>query len=152
MTATRIGKFAHYRQLLDRIDQAYSAGFFLECVWISYAFLEGRIDSVVSKEGISFNKKRPMFGDKMQAVIAHHPTSPLLGQAIDLVELGRVVAWKDRRNRLMHELADDLRPWADLNAEIKDLAKEGRDLSRAFAASVRRYKRRWQKAHENPGT
>ena len=141
----RFGKNEHFRQLIKRIDDAKLQGFYLECLWLEYAFLEGRLDSVISKAGIVIKNPKAMFGTKIQAIKDGCTSDSLLSNCIGMNELEKLTEWKDKRNALMHKLADDLRPWSELNAEIEILAEEGSVIARSFAASIRRYKKQWKK-------
>jgi hypothetical protein len=135
-----------YEELLTREAESRKAAFNLESAWISYAVLEDRLNSLLRLTGgiPTDRKKKPirMLGKKLKAAIDRLGSDAELrkatGKGSDLNAIG---SWKDRRDSLMHSMANDGRSWADLAAEASALSSDGRDVVRAASSAVMRLKK-----------
>ena len=50
-------KRRYYEMLIDRLDKAITAEFYLEATWISYGILEDRIESVLDLCGVTYGSR-----------------------------------------------------------------------------------------------
>jgi len=82
-----------------------------------------------------------MLGDKVKELESRRSENALLSSFISLDMLSRLKIWKDERNSLMHQLADNALPWDELNKEIENVAVSGWVLAREFATKARSLKR-----------
>ncbi len=128
------------------MDQALNDGFFLEASWIAYAIIEDRILSALAKTGgVPMRNGQPlrMLGPKLDALVGRQPNDSALtaamlnGQVLDTVR-----AWKDKRNPLMHSLAEECKPFVEHNADARIVAAEGSRAARDLCAAVIRLSRR----------
>lgn len=124
-----INKRLHFKDLIDKMNFAYDNEFYFETVWLAYSLIEGRVDSALNKSG-GYTGRR-LFGDKLEALIGRVPVDLNLKRmpGYDNV-LSDVRAWKDKRNNLMHSLADSIITGEALESECLSVAQNGKDLAR----------------------
>lgn len=103
----KISKSKSYQQLLQRLEEAIEAVFFLEASWIAYAVIEDRVCSALLKTGglpqDKNGKSLQMLGSKLEVLAKRMGDDPILRSCLEKDEiLKRVVYWKNKRNPLMH--------------------------------------------------
>ena len=124
-------KYRNYKEQFDRLNKALKNEFYLEAIFIEYAILEDRTESVLHHAGLwdayMKGKKMANIGTKLtfiknKAALKSSSLHPYFND--DLVE--KLRAWKDKRNPLIHDLLNQKLGDSDL----KDLAMEGSRLVR----------------------
>ena len=122
-------KYRNYKEQFERLNKALKNEFYLEAIFIEYAILEDRTESVLRHAGLwekyMDKRKMPNIGTKLTFIKNHakNKTSSFRPYfSDDLIEQLR--AWKDRRNPLIHDLLNQRLGDDDL----KDLAQEGNQL------------------------
>lgn len=131
-----MSKFALYRQMIARLDDAVVGGHFFEASWYAYAVLEDRLISLLSSSGGGRNLR--MMGPKLAELKGRAASDAALAANF---EYARLNAWKDARNDLMHAMAEGAMPMSDIDLRAEALAKEGAALVRIYGAAARRQKR-----------
>lgn len=131
-----MGKFALYRQMIARLDEAIVGGHFFEASWYAYALLEDRLISLLASSGDSRSLR--MMGPKIGELKDRSASDPTLATNFEYMRLN---AWKDARNDLMHAMAEGAMPMSDIDLRAKALANEGAALVRIYSAAARRQKR-----------
>jgi hypothetical protein len=102
-------KGKHYTALLKKMEAAMKAGFYLEASWIAYAILEDRLVAAMLCTGgaTQRNGKRvAMLGPKINFLKKRRRRDKLLGANFSTDWLNKLARWKDRRNTLMHAMAN----------------------------------------------
>ncbi len=141
--ASRIGKRQSYEELFQRQDTALALRFFLEASWIAYAILEDRADSALGRTGGPVHKKRPMLGEKLEELKKRMSSDALLkAEMRNGAILEAAVQWKDKRNPLMHSMANDQEPWSEMEKKAELVAKEGKAVARDMASAVMRFRKK----------
>ena len=124
-------KYYNYKEQFERLNKALKNEFYLEAIFIEYAILEDRTESVLRHAGLweayMKGKKMANIGTKLTFIknkasaksCSLHPyfKDSLLDQLRD---------WKNKRNPLIHDLLNQKMGPDDL----KNLAIEGSDLVR----------------------
>ena len=134
-----------YKDLIARMNLALLEEFYMEACWIQYAIVEDRINSVIRhaypKNGAKFlgmtrglDRKFDHIRDKI------HAQDDDCVKTINKDLLKRLVRWKDKRNNLMHEIADTDN-LTNVQSRLKKLANEGKDLVNELSARVFKYKK-----------
>ena len=134
-----VDKNYKYKILVSRIDQAIDEEFFLEATWIAYAILEDRLVSALRESG--GGPPIRMLGPKLGEVQSRAQNSINMRKAFFGDMLDRLDAWKDKRNDLMHALADERLDIPTIDQSTQSVAIEGRELARELAAACKRYKK-----------
>ena len=133
-------KYENYREQMGRLKRAMDARFFLEAIFIEYAILEDRLESVLRHSGrwnpkpgeaVSIYKKV-----KLVEKLAEQKNSPakrFFGPEL----LGGILAWKDERNTVIHALLKQ-----DIHSEdLQSIAERGRTLAKELSGKTGAYNR-----------
>lgn len=124
-------KYRNYKEQFERLNKALKNEFYLEAIFIEYAILEDRTESVLHHAGLweayMKGKKMANIGTKLtfiknKANVKSCTLHPYFND--DLMEQLRL--WKNKRNPLIHDLLNQKLGDNDL----KDLAMEGSQLVR----------------------
>lgn len=141
-------KYFNYKNNFDRLKAALENQFYLEAIFIEYAILEDRTESVLRHAGLwekyMDKRKMPNIGTKLTFIKnqAKNRTSSFRPHfSDDLIEQLR--AWKDRRNPLIHDLLNQRLGDDDL----KNLAEEGSELIRELRTRAARHNREVDKKY-----
>lgn len=143
-------KYENYKEQFHRLNRALANGFNLEAIFIEYAIAEDRTESILRHAGLweAYRKSRkgrePSFDSKIRYIQkrAENRRDTLHKYFSDEL-LGRLLTWKDERNRLIHAL---LKQQLAHN-EISDFAAQGnaivktlRTRSGSFTRAMERQK------------
>ena len=134
-------KQLNYREQFKRLDKALNNNFYLEALFIEYAIMEDRTESILRYEGneikvkegsfISINRKL----DKIKKIAEQRKSLPERYFSDNLIEC--IQLWKDERNRMIHALMKQ----SLTTEELTELALEGKILCRQLCNKANNYKR-----------
>ena len=138
-------KYENYREQFKRLNSAMKSGFHLEAMFIEYAIMEDRTESILRHAGKweAYLKKRgrnePTLHSKIVYIqkLMESDRKDLLRRYFsdDLLDL--ILAWKEDRNRLIHAL---LKQQLAHN-EVRTLAEQGRQLVNGLRNQAWNYNR-----------
>ena len=132
-------KFENYKEQYERLKKALKYEFYLEAVFIEYAIMEDRLNSILRYEGNSINSQKHVSIDKKinkVKTIARGKNS-LPNKYFTEEFLDRIHNWKERRNPLIHSLMK----LPLTTEELRSLALEGEQLTRDLCRLATNYKR-----------
>lgn len=137
-------KYDNYREQFNRLKKALKNEFYLEAIFIEYAIIEDRMESLLRHS------------DKWEAYLKHiKGREPRLPTKITYFKkmaeekkglphkyfsdtlLDDILAWKERRNGLIHALMNKKLT----TQELSDFAHSGFQLTRELTNRARNYKR-----------
>ena len=126
-------KYENYREQFNRLNSALRNGFNLEAMFIEYAIMEDRTESVLRHAEMwdTYLKRRRNNGATLNSKIVfiqkqiEANRKQLLCRYFSDDLLDRILLWKDERNRLIHAL---LKQQLEHN-EIQMLAQQGKSLA-----------------------
>ncbi len=137
-------KYQNYRNQFDRLKKALNNEFYLEAIFIEYAILEDRTESILRHSGLwdAYMKTRKgrmaNIDSKLMFIHKHAQNKKYLLSryfADDLMLQLR--AWKNERNPLIHDLLNQkLGPDA-----LQDLAIRGNDLIKTLRTRTTNHNR-----------
>ncbi len=142
-------KYNNYREQFKRLNRALANGFNLEAMFIEYAIMEDRTESILRHADMweaylkSRKGREPNIDSKIRYIqkraenkkdILHRYFSD------DLLE--KVLLWKSERNRLIHALLKQQL----VHNEVKELAVQGNDLVKTVRTRSSNYNRAIEKA------
>ena len=130
--APNIQKFYNYQTQFSRLNKAINAEFYLEAIFISYAIIEDRTESILRHLGKwdAYEKSRRgrnlNLDSKIRYIqkIAEEKTS-LAHKYLADGTLQRIWDWKEERNRMIHALLKQ----ALADGELAALANTGSELA-----------------------
>lgn len=126
-------KYENYKEQFTRLKSALNSGFNLEAMFIEYAIMEDRTESILrhADKWEAYLKKRgrndPTLNSKIVYIqkLMESNRKDLLHRHFSDDLLDRILAWKEDRNRLIHAL---LKQQLEHN-EVKTLAEQGKRLA-----------------------
>jgi len=134
-------KYENYKEQFKRLDRAIKEGFNLEAVFIAYAIMEDRTESILRYENNSIKPKKGHRVSidaklrKVKTISREKESLPYRYFQEDFVDL--IVEWKEERNRMIHALLKQ-----NLSTEeLVELALQGRYLARQLSNKANTYKR-----------
>ena len=133
-------KYENYREQFKRLKSALNSGFNLEAMFIEYAIMEDRAEAILRYEGNEINAKNGFVSldrklNKITKIAEQKRSLPNRYFSDDLI--GRIAAWKEERNRLIHALMKQ-----NLTTEeLRLLAENGQTLTRELCNRANNYKR-----------
>lgn len=137
-------KYENYKEQFKRLNRALTNGFNLEAMFIEYAILEDRTESVLRHAGqwdayVKSRKERePNIASKIKYIQRRAENKKdILHKYFSDDLLDQILAWKDERNRLIHAL---LKQQLAHN-EVSDLAAQGNELAKALRTRAGNYNR-----------
>ena len=142
-------KYRNYKEQFDRLNRALKNEFYLEAIFIEYAILEDRTESVIQHAGLweAYMKGKRManIGTKLTFIknkaavkscsLHRYFNNDLMDQLRD---------WKNKRNPLIHDLLNQ-KLGAD---DLKNLALEGNELVRILRTRATGHNRAVEKQKE----
>ena len=125
-------KYENYREQFKRLNRALYSGFNLEAMFIEYALMEDRTESILrhAEKWDAYIKSRHGHGPNINSKVKY--IKKLAENKKDLLHkyfsddiLDNILQWKDERNRLIHALLKQ----DFAHNEIADLALRGKNLA-----------------------
>ena len=134
-------KYENYKEQFKRLDRAIKEGFNLEAIFITYAIIEDRTESILRYEN---NEIKPKKGHrvsidaklrKVKTISREKESLPYRYFQEDFID--QIIEWKEERNRMIHALLKQ-----NLSTEeLVELALQGRNLARQLSNKANNYKR-----------
>lgn len=144
-------KYENYKEQFTRLKKALDQGFNLEAMFIEYAIMEDRTESVLRHAGLweMYQKHRKGHGSTIDSKVRYikkhaENKKDLLNRYFTDDLLDRVLLWKEDRNRLIHAL---LKQQLAHN-EVSTLAAQGNALVRELCARSKNANRAQDRARE----
>ena len=147
-------KYENYREQFKRLKSALNSGFNLEAMFIEYAIMEDRTESILRHAGKweAYLKSRKGRGPTIDSKVRYiqkqaENRKDLLYKYFSDSLLSDLLEWKDERNRLIHALLKQ----QFVHNEISALAEGGNQLVnklRKKSGNYRRAVERSPKGHE----
>ena len=142
-------KYENYREQFKRLNRALSNGFNLEAMFIEYALMEDRTESVLrhAEKWDAYIKSRHGHGTNIDSKVKYikklaENKKDLLHKYFSDELLDSLLQWKEDRNRLIHALLKQ----NFAHNEIADLALRGKELTDSLRNKARNYNRAVDKA------
>lgn len=142
-------KQKNYAEQFKRLRKALISGFYLEAMFIEYAIMEDRTESILRHGGwwAAYLKKRkgkePTINSKITCIQGvANSGDKLMHKYFSDNLLDRMLAWKDERNRLIHALLKQQLT----DEEVAVLAEQGYEIACAMRSRANGYNQSVEKA------
>lgn len=131
-------KYLNYKEQMVRLKKAMAAQFFLEAIFIEYAVMEDRLESILRHSGVFNPERHSTIQAKLRRVSElRRAKKSLLNRSLSEELLQEIYHWKDERNRLIHALMKQ-----DLHTEdLKKFALHGQQIVKELNAKTTNYRR-----------
>lgn len=132
-------KYENYKEQFKRLDKAIKNDFYLEAMFIAYAIIEDRTESILSYEGNEIKSDRFVSVDKklkkIKKIAEKKNSLPQKYFSYSLVD--EILEWKEDRNQLIHALMKQ----SVTTEKLRASACSGKDLARTLANKATSYRR-----------
>ena len=126
---TNMQKYENYRMQMGRLSRAIKAEFYLEAIFIEYAVMEDRLESILVHSGKFNPEKHNTMDKKLRKVEEISREKKALAHKYFSAELIQsIYSWKNSRNDLIHALMKQNL----VTDELKAVALSGRDIVKAL--------------------
>ena len=144
-----VQKYENYKEQFKRLNKAMNNQFYLEAIFISYAIIEDRTESVLRHAGKwdAYLKRRGRYQVTLDSKINYisnfaREKKSLLNKYFGDGILDEILEWKEKRNKLMHALMKQ-----SLTTEIlESLAIQGKEYARVLTNKSGSYRRAIERA------
>ena len=124
-------KYENYKEQFKRLKRALNDGFNLEAMFIEYAIIEDRTESILRHTGKweAYIKSRKTYGATLESKVKYiqkiaEDKKNLAHKYFSDYLLESILLWKNERNRLIHALLKQQL----VHNEITELAVKGNEL------------------------
>ena len=133
---TNMQKYENYKEQMGRLNRALHYHFYLEAIFIEYAIVEDRIESVLRHSG-KFNPEKHTTLEKKLSRLCEmqRAKNGLVRKYFSDALIQSVYDWKNRRNPLIHALMKQNLCTADLES----VALEGQALIKTLSTKTKAY-------------
>ena len=135
-------KYANYKEQMGRLEKALGEAFYLEAIFIEYAVIEDRMESIL-RHSEKFNPKKHwnLNGKLRRVEEMQREKQGLVRKYISEKLLQEIDQWKDLRNTLIHALMKQ-----ELHTEdLRDAALQGKELTKTLCSKATSYRRALEK-------
>lgn len=139
---SNIEKQQNYKTQFQRLKKAMDNAFYLEAVFIEYAIMEDRAESILAYEGNEIAPKNEKefitFGRKKNRIVKlAEQKRYVIGRYFSDDLMDRVTEWVNERNSVIHALLKK----NTTTEELKNLAERGENLCKELRNRANNYKR-----------
>lgn len=137
MPEKNMEKYEVYKSMNESLTKAMRSGFYYQAIFIEYAIIEDRCASVLKYAGIKYLDKKGRdisISQKLKEMRNNAVFQvPYVRQRITLELLDEITVWKNKRDDLIHHLAET--PYD--HESIRDTAITGQELVKILSSKVR---------------
>lgn len=129
-------KYENYKEQFGRLKKALNNSFYLEAIFIEYAIVEDRLESVLRHSG-KFNPERHnKLNTKISRIKEMQREKKGLARKYFSEELiEEICVWKEERNKLIHALMKQSLHTEDLQI----VAHKGQDIAKVISNKTKSY-------------
>ena len=129
-------KYANYKEQFGRLKKALNYKFYLEAIFIEYAIIEDRLESVLRHSNKFNPDKHNSLNSKLRKIKdMQREKKSLLRKYLNEELTEEVSVWKEDRNRLIHALMKQSLHTEDL----EKIALEGQQLAKTISNKTKSY-------------
>lgn len=135
---TNMEKYGNYKEQMGRLKKAMDNHFLLEALFIEYAIMEDRCESIL-RHSNAFNPERhKTINGKLNRIteLARNKKS-LIRKYISDELIEEIKGWKEERNRLIHALMKQ----SLTSEELEQIAAQGQQIVKTLCSKTTSYKR-----------
>lgn len=135
---TNIEKYGNYKEQMGRLKKAMDNHFLLEALFIEYAIMEDRCESILRHRGVFNPEKHDTINKKLNRIaeLVRNKKS-LIRKYISDELIEEIKIWKEERNRLIHALMKQ----SLTSEELEQLAVQGQQIVKTLCSKTTSYKR-----------
>ena len=113
-------KYENYKEQIKRLNSALSHGFNLEAMFIEYAIMEDRCESILTHAGVFNPDRHVTITRKVRRLEALCQSSEIARKYFSQELLESILVWKEKRNQFIHTLMKQTFTGEELEAFIRE--------------------------------
>ena len=115
-------KYSNYKEQMGRLNRAIKECFYLEALFIEYAIIEDRTESMLRHTGIDTEKQKyaSLYGKIKKLADMAREKKGLLRKYFTMEIWEDILSWKELRNQLIHALMKQSFHSPDLEKIVMD--------------------------------
>ena len=131
-------KYGNYKEQMGRLKKAMDNHFLLEALFIEYAIMEDRCESLLRHSGVFNPEKHDTINKKLNRIaeLVRNKKS-LIRKYISAELIEEIKGWKEERNRLIHALMKQ----SLTSEELEQIAAQGQQIVKTLCSKTTSYKR-----------
>lgn len=131
-------KYGNYKEQMGRLKKAMDNHFLLEALFIEYAIMEDRCESLLRHSGAFNPEKHKTINSKLNRIadLARDKKS-LIRKYISDELIEEIKIWKEERNRLIHALMKQ----SLTSEELEQISAQGQQIVKTLCSKTTSYKR-----------
>ena len=134
-----IEKYENYKDQISKLNKAIDNKFYYEAIFIEYAIMEDRLQSVLTYLDAYNPKKQKTMHQKLNQISSLiENNNATIGDSISTDLITKIMDWKNERNNLIHGLLSE----KPSNEGIIECATTGFNLVRKIDNAVDKVKRK----------
>ncbi len=138
-------KYANYKEQFGRLKKALTYKFYLEAIFIEYAIIEDRFESILRHSGKFNPEKHNSLNTKLRRIKEMQREKKGLVKKYFTDELiEEICEWKEERNQLIHALMKQLLHTEDLES----VALQGEEIAKTITNKTKSYNNALKKIQE----
>ena len=134
---TNMQKYANYKEQMERLNRAMKEHFFLEAMFIEYAVMEERCESILIHAGVFHPDRHCTIVRKLRRIEAVIQSNAIAKRYFSQELIERLFAWKNKRNAFIHALMKQ----TFTEEELECIVQEGLMLTKTLCSKSTSYKR-----------
>lgn len=134
---TNIQKYENYKAQMGRLNHAISAHFYLEALFIEYAIMEDRLESILTHAGVFRADKHNTITKKIRKLETLCQNDKMAKKYFSPELLQNILDWKENRNKFIHALMKRVFTGKELEA----IVQEGLTIVKTLNSKSSLYKR-----------
>lgn len=145
---TNMEKYSNYKEQMGRLKKAMDHHFLLEALFIEYAIMEDRCESLLRHSGVFNPERHDTINKKLNRIadLARNKKA-LIRKYISAELIEDIKTWKEERNRLIHALMKQ-----NLTGEeLERIGFQGQELVKVLCSKTTSYKRALERSHRKEG-
>lgn len=122
---------------MERLNRAMKEHFFLEAMFIEYAVMEDRCESILTHAGVFRPDRHFTIVRKLRRIEALTQSNATAKRYFSQDLIDRLLTWKDKRNAFIHALMKQ----TFTGEELEGIVQEGLALTKTLCSKSTSYKR-----------
>ncbi|MBR4235842.1 MAG: hypothetical protein IKR85_07255 [Clostridia bacterium] len=137
-------KFENYRAQMGRLTHAINAHFYLEALFIEYAIMEDRLESILTHAGVFREDKHNTITKKLRRLETLCQSDKAAKKYFSPELLQSILDWKENRNKFIHALMKQV----FTGEELKEIVDQGQEIVKTLNNKSSCYKRALERQKE----
>ena len=143
---TNMQKYGNYKEQMGRLKKAMDNHFLLEALFIEYAIIEDRTESILYHSGIKLRDRAGLM-EKVKAIHKLLAKGSMISKYIVPDMLDEIDVWSKKRNDMIHSLMKQ-----NLTTDgLEEIVMQGQQIVKTLCSKTTSYKRALEREKNRMG-